>query len=99
MYINEAAKKTMQTNKFIARGNIEKIAKRHPTRIRHDADGRYKLFSFEDDCETIRYITNWHPSADDLMADDWIVLPISASNSPEKPQERKRSGKCIFMKR
>lgn len=99
MYIDEAIKEATETNWLVARKSVMELAPNHLVGIGKGAHGIYWLFAFENNGEKTRDARPWHPSAEDLMADDWVVITRSAPMILEKPLKRKRSWKCIFTKR
>lgn len=74
MYIHEAVKKAIEENAMIARSSVYTDVS--------DLYGIIKPTNTYDNClliilwdgEIKRTAANWNPSADDLTADDWIVL-------------------------
>lgn len=76
MFIHEAVKEAMEKGKCIVRKEVWEFDGKnsYPIRIKpSNTYGNCFLYSEYEDGSN-RRCQNWNPSADDLMAGDWIVV-------------------------
>ena len=79
MFIHEAVKKAMESNKCIAREEVWKFEgeNSYPIRIKPSNTYGNCFLNSENKDGSTRRCQNWNPTADDLMAGDWIVVDQS----------------------
>lgn len=76
MVISEAVKQAMENGKYIQRETVEGIydLSFHQTKIKPtNSYGFCIVYTFDQKGNEIRHCKNWNPSAEDLMADDWVL--------------------------
>lgn len=76
MRISEAVKQAMESGKYIQRETIEGESGHsfHQTKIKPtNSYGSCIVYTFDQKGKEIHHCKNWNPSAEDLMADDWVL--------------------------
>ena len=75
MNIQEATKKAMERNCYIAREIMENGNAYLPTAIKPtNSYARCIIYTFDRQGKEIHHCKNWEPTADDLIADDWVLI-------------------------
>lgn len=76
MVISEAVKQAMENGNYIKRETVEGIyaLSFHQTKIKPtNSYGFCIVYTFDQKGNEIHHCKNWNPSAEDLMADDWVL--------------------------
>ena len=76
MKISEAVQLAMKNGKYIQRETIEGTigSSFHPTKIKPtNSYGFCIVYTLDEKGNEIHHCKNWNPSAEDLMADDWVL--------------------------
>ncbi len=76
MKISEAVKLAVEQGKYIQREDIEgeNGSSFHQTKIRPtNSYGACIVYTFDQKGNEIHHCKNWNPSAEDLMASDWVL--------------------------
>lgn len=75
MFIHEAVKKAMEKKCFISRKTIDNEYSFRLTRIKPtNSYANCIVYTFEKDGKEISHCKNWNPSAEDLIANDWVLI-------------------------
>lgn len=77
MKISEAVKRAVEEGKYIQREGIEGLFNKsfHQTKIKPtNSYASCIVYTFDQKGNEIRHCKNWNPSAEDLMADDWVLI-------------------------
>ncbi len=76
MKICEAVKEAMEKDKYIQREIVDGAVgySLHQTKIKPtNSYGACIIYTFDKKGNEINHCKNWNPSADDLMAGDWVL--------------------------
>lgn len=74
MYIQEAVKKALEERSFITRESIDNAISYRATKIKPtNSYANCIIHVCDPNGKEIGRCKNWNPSAEDLMADDWIL--------------------------